>query len=334
MDLKKLIYFATVAECGSFTKAAAQLHIAQPALSRQISLLEKEFGLSLLVRMDRHIKPTDAGAVLLRHARQLIQGFERARNEMQSRGTWPKGRVVFGAPPSLGTVIVPKIVERLGAELPDVEFKVREGTGLFLKHSIIDAEIDLALIAEEPGARAIDGETLAHEDIVLIGRPELLQRIKGQHSRLPSDVPVMLSQQTNALVTQTLVEEGIDLSAALEIDALHAIKAVTLEGRGVALMPIGVFHDELRTGLLSATRIRRLKLSRPIVLAYSALRTPSLAVEAMARILREEVKALALARTFSLHKATGDGAARFKPAAAVSSGAPKQPADTVYARGV
>lgn len=299
MDLKKLIYFAAVADSGSFTKAAAQLRIAQPALSRQIRLLEREFGLDLLVRMDRQIKLTDSGEVLLKHARQLIRGFEQAQNEMQLRGRRPRGQVTIGAPPSLGTVIVPKIMERLGDEFPEVALKVREGTAIFLKHSIMDAEVDLALIAEEPAARTIKGELLAKEDIVLIGRPDLLRQMQAADG-WSCGVNVMFSQQVNALVMPVLEEAGISLHGALEIDALHAIKAITLQGRGVALMPIGVFHAELQSGLLRARHIPNISLSRPIVLAYSEHRTPSPAVAALARILRDAVHELAGAGVFQL----------------------------------
>lgn len=313
MDFKKLIYFAAVADCGSFTKAAAQLRVAQPALSRQIRLLEEEFGLELLVRFDRQTKMTDAGEVLLKHARQLIRGFESVGNEMQLLGRRPRGSVIVGAPPSLGTVIVPKIVERLRDEFADVALKVREGTAPFLEHSIIDAQVDLALIAEEPGVRAIESETLAHEDIVLISRKELLRRIDEQSGWPPEDIAVMFSQQVNALVTPILEEAGVVLPSALEIDALHAIKAMTLQGRGVALMPIGVFHEELEAGLLCAARICRVRLSRPIVLVYSAVRTLSPAVEATARILREEVQALARARVFTLTKSLENRAVPLAP---------------------
>jgi LysR family nitrogen assimilation transcriptional regulator len=89
MDARRLRYFATVAELGSFTKAAERLHVAQPALSRQVRQLEEELGLELFSRIGRHIRATDAGEVLLRHARTIERDFERLIEDMRARRDRP-----------------------------------------------------------------------------------------------------------------------------------------------------------------------------------------------------------------------------------------------------
>ena len=79
MDLKQIEYFVRVAELGSFTRAAVVLNIAQPALSRQVRLLEVELRQNLLVRNGRGAIPTEAGKVLLEHGRGILHQVERAR---------------------------------------------------------------------------------------------------------------------------------------------------------------------------------------------------------------------------------------------------------------
>ena len=103
MDLKQIEYFVRVAELGSFTRAAVVLNIAQPALSRQVRLLEVELRQNLLVRNGRGAVPTEAGKVLLEHGRGILHQVERAREELgRVRGALA-GRVAIGLPTSVPT---------------------------------------------------------------------------------------------------------------------------------------------------------------------------------------------------------------------------------------
>ncbi|MDO8284058.1 MAG: LysR family transcriptional regulator, partial [Rhodoferax sp.] len=101
MDLKQLEYFVRVAELGSFTRAAIALDIAQPALSRQVRLLEVELRQTLLTRNGRGALPTEAGKLLLAHGRGILHQVERAKEELgRVRGSLA-GRVAVGLPTSL-----------------------------------------------------------------------------------------------------------------------------------------------------------------------------------------------------------------------------------------
>ena len=102
MDLKQLEYFVRVAELGSFTRAAIALDVAQPALSRQVRLLEVELRQNLLVRNGRGATPTEAGKLLLAHGRGILHQVERAREELgRVRGALA-GRVAIEEMPRIG----------------------------------------------------------------------------------------------------------------------------------------------------------------------------------------------------------------------------------------
>lgn len=285
MDYKKLLYFLMVADCGSFTKAAAQLRIAQPALSRQIALLEEEFGVELLSRMGRHVRPTDAGEVLLKHAREIQRAFQRADEDMQSRARSPKGLVRVGAPPSLSVLIVPTLIETIQKELPDVTLKFREGTSLFLERSILDFELDLALVADALSGKGIHGELLAEEDIMLVGRPSQLRKCIPANKDGPR---IFTTWQISAMLQECRDPVGINTRKITEIDAFLTLKDLTIQGRAVMLAPIGAFHEALAARRVSALPVDGAKLQRPVILASSA-RPGGRAVDAVARILRSEV---------------------------------------------
>ncbi|HZF84528.1 MAG TPA: LysR family transcriptional regulator, partial [Burkholderiaceae bacterium] len=99
MDLKQLEYFVRVAELGSFTRASQALDVAQPALSRQVRLLEVELRQNLLVRNGRGVTLTDAGALLLEHGRGILHQVARAQEELAGARGGLAGRGALGRPP-------------------------------------------------------------------------------------------------------------------------------------------------------------------------------------------------------------------------------------------
>jgi LysR family transcriptional regulator, nitrogen assimilation regulatory protein len=118
MDLKQLEYFVRVAELGSFTRAAHALNIAQPALSRQVRLLEVELRQTLLVRNGRGAVPTEAGRLLLEHGRGILHQVQRAQEDLgRVRGALA-GRVAMGLPPTLARVLTVPLTRAFLQRLP------------------------------------------------------------------------------------------------------------------------------------------------------------------------------------------------------------------------
>src|SRR5258706_15179981 len=124
MDLARLQYFVAVVEPGSFSRAAAALHLTQPSLSRQVQLLEAELGQRLLERHGRGVVPTDAGTALLAHARAIFELAERARSDMAERHSNPRGRLTIGLPPRVAQIITVALVEQFHARYPEAAITV------------------------------------------------------------------------------------------------------------------------------------------------------------------------------------------------------------------
>ena len=115
MDLKQLEYFVHVAEFGSFTLSSRFLRVAQPALSRQVRLLEVTLRQSLLTRDGRGAAPTEAGKLLLEHARGILQQVERARHDLEQQRGAVTGRLVIGLPPSVSRTLTGPLVRAVAA---------------------------------------------------------------------------------------------------------------------------------------------------------------------------------------------------------------------------
>ena len=136
MDLKQIEYFVRVAELGSFTRAALALDIAQPALSRQVRLLEVELRQTLLTRNGRGAVPTEAGNLLLAHGRGILHQVRRAREELaQVRGALA-GRVAVGLPPSVAKVLTVPLTRAFRSRLPQASLSIGEGLSVALARDL------------------------------------------------------------------------------------------------------------------------------------------------------------------------------------------------------
>ena len=146
MDLKQLEYFVRVAELGSFTKASNLLDIAQPALSRQIRLLETELRQNLLIRNGRGVAVTDAGKVLLEHGRGILHQVDRAKEDVSMvRGTLA-GRVALGLPPSMAKIINLPLTREFRKMMPDAKLSIIEGLSVAMQESLLAGRLDIALL--------------------------------------------------------------------------------------------------------------------------------------------------------------------------------------------
>lgn len=111
MENRQLLYFTRIVELGSFTKAAAELRIAQPSLGQQVRNLEDELGTALLVRHSRGVKPTEAGAVLFQHASRILEDVRQAKEAVLALSSQPTGNVTIGMTPGISDLFAAKIVE-------------------------------------------------------------------------------------------------------------------------------------------------------------------------------------------------------------------------------
>src|SRR2546421_10512469 len=123
MELRSLAYFVRIAELGSITRAAAHLHLAQPALTRHVQRLEDELGVPLLTRANRGVKLTEAGQKLLESAARILREVERTGDEIRAQDAHPSGRIIFGVTPTLCPVLVPELSLRMRRGYTRIERK-------------------------------------------------------------------------------------------------------------------------------------------------------------------------------------------------------------------
>lgn len=295
IDVRKLRYFATVAEFSNFTRAAEFLGVAQPALSRQVQQLEQEFGLELFLRRGRQVSLTDAGKALLRHAHTIDRDFEQLIDDMRIRKGSPTGRVVIGLTPTLAETLIPDLARRVADEYPKLSLKIAEAVTPVLVEWVQSNKVDLALLSlsvmdVEDSYPALSLELLNTEDMVVVEKagagkvPRYYTLEQLRKKRL------VMSDMLEMVVKQKLGSANLGLDVLMEIDAVQAIRQMVINGQAASILPVSVVSNEIRRGRLSASAITANGVQRQIVLAHPRHRQMTRASEAISAVLREEVE--------------------------------------------
>src|SRR5438876_8975407 len=168
MDLKQLEYFVRVAELGSFTRAAVELDVAQPALSRQVRLLEVELRQTLLLRNGRGAVPTEAGKVLLEHGRGILHQVQRAKEDLGRLCGGLSGRVALGLPSSVARVLAVPLTRAFRDAMPEAKLSISEALSVGLQEGLTNGRLDIAVLYNAQPSREIDVTPLLEEDLLLV----------------------------------------------------------------------------------------------------------------------------------------------------------------------
>lgn len=167
MELRQLRYFVTTARLGSFTRAAEQLRIAQPAISMAIRKLEEELELTLLNRQDKRVTLTAEGETFLAHALRLLGDVAAAEQEMADLRGLERGEVRIGIPPMLSTYFFPGIIRDFAIRYPRLQLSVNgDGAGR-IRQMIDQGELDMGVIAERSVVESLEARHFLREEVLV-----------------------------------------------------------------------------------------------------------------------------------------------------------------------
>lgn len=295
MDTRVLSNFLRVAETGKLSQAAAELNLAQPALSRQIALLEQDVGAQLFVRHRRGVALTEAGALFREKAQSILASVEQARAAVSAAGSEPSGAVTLGLPTSMIYVLSGDLIETYHERFPKVFLNAHEAVAHVIESMLKDGRLDVAILIEPRPAPGIALEPLFTEDIYLVGPGD---------SGLSLDTPVsladlaqvpmiMLAPQNHvrAKAEAVLSPAGLSLTAAMEVEGQPLAFDLVRRGLGYTLLPNCAVRAELATGRMRGAPIAGLRLGW--TLGVNRTRAGAPAVRALVETVRDLVAARA-----------------------------------------
>lgn len=261
MDYTRLQYFVAVADAGSFSRAAAALHLSQSSLSRQVQLLETEAGQRLFERTGRGAALTEAGVALRGHARSIFDLMERASTDMHERQATPRGRVTVGLPPRVAHIITADLVDRFRAEFPQAAITVVEGLSIRLREWLVAGRLDVAIVFDSPASPQVQQEVLLREQLVLVSNQPLPARMKLADVVLRTLVMPSGPHALRQLLETTTQPRGLSLKLAAEVDSVQTVLSLVARGVADTVLPASavrawVYPQSLHVAAISAPVIR------------------------------------------------------------------------------
>jgi LysR family transcriptional regulator, benzoate and cis,cis-muconate-responsive activator of ben and cat genes len=246
MELRHVRYFVSVAELLNFTKAAAKLRVAQPALSRQIHDLEEELGVSLLERNSRFVRITDAGKAFLTDARELLRRADAAVQTARAFATGERGEIRIGYAPSLTAEVLPQALRAFETQCPQVRVTLHDLSIQEMLQSLRAGRLDAALTIES-SAKGMHGLAFAklrtYSACVAFNRAHRLARAKRVRLAALKDERLVVYSRAeypeyhewlNAILDGSLRDA---LASGEEHDNGTSIIAAVEAGRGIAVVP-------------------------------------------------------------------------------------------------
>ena len=276
MDFKQLRAFLTVAETGNVTRAAEVLHLVQPAVSRQIMLLEEDIGSPLFERERHGMVLTDAGRALVGYARRAMLELDRARAEIKGATAGIGGLVTLGLLPSTIDTLAGPLVSALATNYPGIRIRIAMGYAGTLLRWLQSGEIDAGLLYGAERSSEIQTRPLIEEPLWVIGpkeaklrrnKPMSLGQLVGKPLVLPS-----APHGIRTLVDHACAVSNVELTVSAETNALSVQRSLVLGGHGLTILPPIAVADDLRTGQLSGAPLAEPAITRTIVLALPTQR--------------------------------------------------------------
>lgn len=242
MELRQIKYFIEVARKEHVTRAAEKLHVAQSAISRQISNLEEELGVQLFVREGRRVKLTPIGHIFLQRMEKSMEELDKAIEEVSEFLDPEIGEIRIGFPHSLASHTLPNVISSFRKKHSTVRFQLRQGIASQLIDDIIQGEIDLALISPVPTDHPeVQGHILFTEEMRAILPPNhaLAGNTSIRLAQLEKDHFIIFRSgfTLRTIVIDACAQAGFTPKIAFEGEETSTIRGLVASGLGVGLLP-------------------------------------------------------------------------------------------------
>ena len=295
MDLKQLRALVTVAETGNVTRAAALLHVVQPAVSRQLRLLEQDMGTALFERGPHGMELTESGRTMVEYARRILNEVTRAKAEIRPDQGVIGGIVTIGLLASTSDLLATTLVSAVAARYPGVRLRISVGYAGHLMQWLEQGEVDVALLYDQKSTPTVQVKPLLEESLWAVApaaaglrrnRPGTLARVARQPMVLPS-----APHGLRAMIEQAANKAALDFNVVAETNALSVQKALVIEGHGWTILPAVSVADDVARGVLSAAPLASPALLRKVALTAPTNRQPTTSVRCVVAVLLECVQA-------------------------------------------
>ena len=240
LSLDQMRSFAVLIRSGSFSAAARQLNLTQPAVSRQIHELEKRLGVRLVERTGRQVRATQAGEKLLDHIRRIDVAVDEAVAAVAPYQNDTAGRIVVGTGATACIHLLPPVFEMLRRQYPALQILVRTGNTSEIVRQVEDNTIDIGFVTGPVHSRAVSiGGGIADEQVAVFAKRGL--RVPASvTARTLAEMPLMLYEpggNTRRMIDDWFRRNGVEPRPVMELGSIEAIKGLIAAGLGCGILP-------------------------------------------------------------------------------------------------
>jgi LysR family transcriptional regulator, transcription activator of glutamate synthase operon len=278
VEIRQLRYLDAVARHRSFTRAALELHVAQSALSQQVSRLESELGVELLRRTTRRVDVTEAGELVLARARRMLADMDGVRADLDAFRGLVHGTLRLGGVPPVGPAHPAALIADFAQAHPGVAVTVREDVAFRLLGQLRDGDLDLVMALVAPDAvEGLEGVRMSDEELVVIASPDhaFARAKRVRADRLGAEA--LVTSGTGSALRDALLALVPNARVVAEVNELETVRELTARGLGVTVMPrssVAAHGDRLAIRPLSPRQ------TLPVSLLWRAGERPTPAAEA------------------------------------------------------
>jgi DNA-binding transcriptional LysR family regulator len=296
MDTRQLAAFCAVVERRSFSQAAEQLGVTQPAVSLQIRSLEKRLGMQLLDRSGRRVEPTEAGNRLYRSAQRLLAMEEQLLADLGDEAEGElAGRLEIGASTGPGGTVLPVVLAEFQQLHSGVQVALAVSDTQHVVEQVARREVELGVVGASRRHRGVVFEPFFHDQVVLAvprghrfaGKTVTLEELKGE--------PLVLMQEgagVRQVIEEELREAGVrlrDLDVRLELGLQESARSAVIGGFGVTFISRSAIEADLAAGTVATARVEGLEPSREISLVRSVGRAETRVAQAFVEYARSRL---------------------------------------------
>jgi len=293
IDLRQLNTFLTVADTGSFSRASEKLFVAQPALSRQIRMLEEALNVEVFVRHGRGVVLTAAGELLYERARILLQSLERTQADVTAVAGEVTGQVILGLLPTVTHGFSGTIIEQYRKRFPQVHLSVKSAMSGTLQQMVMQHRLNLAISYNHSNHKNLRYRPLIEEQLYLISPPNTKV---SKRSEITLDevveLPLIMPEEKHGLrvsMEKEAAERNKSLNLAMEVSAWPMLTDMVRRGLGYTILSSAAVHEMVQRNEVVAIPITSPEIKRTLSIVTPTDLPSSVATMKLAEIIMQQV---------------------------------------------